>query len=141
MKIIIKNLQKKVPVHPEKIKKAILKVLLSERAPAFDEITVCFVNDLKIRELNKRFLGSDTATDVLAFKLEDAVDAGNPCADIVISTDTARRNAAIYKAPCSQELILYVIHGILHLLGYDDHTDSRAKAMQEKQEEYLKAVL
>ena len=93
------------------------------------EITLCLVNDPKIRGLNLKYLGEDIPTDVLAF---DATG------DIVISTDTAIRNAAIYKTSPVYETYLYVVHGVLHLLGYDDRNPKGRKLMDNKAKTILK---
>jgi len=76
------------------------------------------------------YLGSDCPTDVIAFDLSDA--GGGFSADLAISTDTAVRNARIFKTCVTYEVYLYVIHGILHLLGFRDSTDRQKKLMEEK---------
>ncbi|MFH1458118.1 MAG: rRNA maturation RNase YbeY [Candidatus Omnitrophota bacterium] len=92
------------------------------------EITVCFVNDKKIKELNLRYLQKNEPTDVLAF------DSG----DIVVSTDAAIRNAKIFETERLYELYLYIIHGVLHLSGYDDKTPKLKKKMDKKTKEIFK---
>ena len=62
---------------------------------------------------------------------------GQMFADIVISTDTAIRNAKIFKTTQLNELYLYVVHGVLHLLGYDDRTQKQRQIMQKKEKEYV----
>jgi probable rRNA maturation factor len=130
VKIIIKNLQKKIPVYPTRIKKAILKVLSKEGKRKSIEITVCFVSDAGIRELNKKYLHRDGPTDVLVFDL-------GASADIIVSAQTAIRNAEIFKTTLQGELNLYVTHGLLHLLGYDDCTPKQRKLMRKKELEYV----
>ena len=137
MKIIIKNFQKKVPICPKRIKKAILKVFSQEALEKTGEITICFVTDKKIRELNLRYLGKNQPTDVLTFDNTSPLDNAHMCADIIISTDTAMRNARIFKTTPVDELNLYAVHGALHLLGYDDHTPKQRKLMRQKEEEYV----
>ena len=136
VKITIKNLQKKIPVSPKGIKKIILEVFSAEKIKRPVELTVCFVTDRKIKELNRRFLGKDEPTDVLAFDMQEDNNAKNISADIVISTDTALRNAGVFRTSVSKELNLYLIHGLLHLLGYDDHRRFDKKKMRDKEREY-----
>jgi probable rRNA maturation factor len=137
VKIIIKNFQKKVPICPTRIKKVILKAFSQEALKKTGDITICFVTDKKIRELNLRYLGRNKPTDVLTFDNTSPLDNTYMFADIIISTDTAMRNAKIFKTPPPDELNLYAVHGALHLLGYDDHTPKQRKLMRQKEEEYV----
>jgi probable rRNA maturation factor len=94
------------------------------------QITVVFVRDKKIRALNRDFRGKDYATDVLSFQAsdepDDASDFGeaNYIGDIVISADTAMRQAEEAKQTFERETQELVIHGVLHLCGYDHETDN-----------------
>jgi probable rRNA maturation factor len=93
------------------------------------EIIISFVNDRFIKKLNSKYLSENRPTDVLAF--------AGACADIIISADTAARNAKIYKTHPQYELCLYAVHGILHLLGYEDRTRRQRDRMQKKAESIL----
>ena len=98
------------------------------------EITVCFMDDKQIRELNLLYLGCDSPTDVISFN--NSADNEKLSADIAISTDTALRNARIFKTKPQDEIYLYVIHGVLHLLGYNDN-NKKNKLIMQKKEEFL----
>jgi len=137
LKIIIKNYQKKIPVNPKRIKKAILNVLSCERVNKPGEISVCFVDDTEIIRLNKRYCKKCSATDVLSFDITDPLDKKHLFADIAISSDTAWRNSGIFKTTPGYELRLYVIHGILHLVGYDDQSPTQRKLMRRKEKKYV----
>lgn len=137
MRIIIKNFQKKIPINPKRTKLAILKVFSQEAAKKSGEITVCFVSDKKIKELNLKYLRKNYPTDVLTFDFSSPKDKKNIFADIVISTDTASRNAKNFKTTRIYELNLYLIHGLLHLLGYDDCTPKQRQLMRKKEREYV----
>ncbi|OGX46151.1 MAG: rRNA maturation RNase YbeY [Omnitrophica WOR_2 bacterium RIFCSPLOWO2_12_FULL_51_8] len=135
MTITIKNFQKLIPINPKKVKSAILS-LLREEGINSAEITASFTTGARIRELNRKFHQTDCYTDVLAF------DLGGPAGkdifgDIVVSADAAIDNAGIYKTSPAYELQLYVLHGLLHLLGYDDKTAGQSKIMGKKAEEIL----
>ncbi|MDD5196409.1 MAG: rRNA maturation RNase YbeY [Candidatus Omnitrophota bacterium] len=136
MKIIIKNLQKKVPICPARIKKSILRALEQEGPKKQGEITVSFVSDKLISKLNFKYLKKKQPTDVLAFNLTDKPNSKKMLADIVVSVDTALRNARIYKTSAAYELNLYSIHGLLHLLGYTDHTLKGKPLMRKKESKY-----
>jgi probable rRNA maturation factor len=88
------------------------------------------VGSAEMRRLNRRYLRRNYATDVLAFNCGDA-----DCwlADIVVCADTALKASRAYNTAPDDELSLYVAHGILHLLGYDDKAPAQRRVMEEKQ--------
>lgn len=111
------------------------------------EITVCFVKDRKIKELNLRYLGENNPTDVIAFDIGEKnkeskqnISRGIFLADIVISTDRVVANARIFNTTASYELCLYVIHGMLHLLGYNEKTARGRKVMDSKASRIMSAL-
>lgn len=97
-------------------------------------IGVVFLSDKEIRYLNKKYLKHNGPTDVLAF------DYSASGFELAISLDTARRNAKIYNTSLKEEIVLYIIHGILHLCGYNDTTPASRKRMFKKQSEIAKLV-
>ena len=137
MKITVKNLQKKIPIRPKRIKEAILEALSSQDIKKSGEITVCFVNDKKIRELNLKYHRRDASTDVLAFDISAPGINRGMFADIVVSTETAVYNAGIYNTSPLYEACLYAIHGVLHLLGYRDRNIKERDLMQARAEKVL----
>lgn len=139
MKVIIKNLQKKISLCPATIKEAVRKVLASEKVSKAAEITFLFTGDRQISELNLFYRGCAEATDVIAF--DNSVDNKRILADIAISAQAACRNARIFKTAPLYELYLYVIHGVLHLLGYNDKTARQRDIMQQKAEGYLRQTI
>jgi rRNA maturation RNase YbeY len=90
-------------------------------------VTIVFVGDRAIRHLNREFRGIDRPTDVLSFPFgEPDPDASEPSpylGDVVISVETARRDAARWRISLDRELRNLIIHGVLHLCGYDHETD------------------
>jgi probable rRNA maturation factor len=92
------------------------------------EISIAFVDDDAMTELNKKFRGKKKTTDVLTFPADDSYNepsaTGRPLGDIVISVDQARRQAAEEKHSLATEIRYLVVHGVLHALGYDHETDS-----------------
>ena len=108
-------------------------------------LSIAFVTGSQIQSLNKKFLNRGYLTDVLAFDLSTEGLARSSRrtirqieGEIVICPATAIKNAAIFKTSPTQELVLYIIHGILHLLGYDDHRPVDIKRMREKEAELMK---
>lgn len=96
-------------------------------------VNVVFLDDARIHELNRRFLDHDWPTDVLTFEGQTAPDgtvlSGG---EIVVSIETALREAAERGADVWREIVLYVIHGLLHLAGFDDRDQDSAKRMHEE---------
>jgi probable rRNA maturation factor len=132
--ITLRNFQKKIPIHPKRIKKTVLKIFsLAEVRRKFcagAQVTICFVDDKTIKKLNREYLHKNTPTDVLVFE-------GDVAADIVISTDTASRNSKIFKTTPLYEIFLYITHGVLHLIGYHDRTAKQKGKMRKRQTDIL----
>jgi probable rRNA maturation factor len=91
------------------------------------EVSIAFIDDDAMKELNQKFRKKAATTDVLTFPADDSYNepsaTGRPLGDIVISVDQARRQAADEKHSLSTEIRYLVVHGILHALGYDHETD------------------
>jgi len=138
VKITIINLQSKVPVNSKKVVKTVQKVLSQEGIKKSGEITLSFVNDRKIKKLNLKYLGKNNPTDVIAFDITEPEAREKIFADIVISTDRAIYNAATFKTTPLFELYLYVIHGVLHILGYDDRNNKDKLIMRKREAELIK---
>lgn len=140
--ILITNRQKKVRLSPQKIRgwaKKILKAVGWKKAC----LSFAFVNDSEIRRYHRRYLCINRATDVLAFGQTQRPSPPSPTpflGDIVISVETARREAPRYGHRWDEELLLYICHGVLHLKGYRDGTPRQKAAMERKQKEILKKV-
>jgi probable rRNA maturation factor len=103
------------------------------------DLSLCYVDDAAIRALNARFLGRDEVTDVLAFPLDDepGPDGVRLLGEVVISVEKARAEAAKRGLPVEAEVALYTVHGLLHLLGYDDHTPRDARALRRAERRAL----
>ena len=106
------------------------------------EISVVLTDDEHIQELNRVYRGSDRPTDVLAFSQIEGEQAKAQAervalGDVVISVDTAERQAAEQGHALENELDLLIIHGVLHLLGYDDETEADAAEMRRHENRVL----
>lgn len=137
MKIQIANNQKKIKIDKRKIRSAIIK-LLKYLDCADKEVSLSFVNDETIQQLNHQYRNKNKPTDVLSFSLQEGEFGNiNPhiLGDIVISVDTAAADAARNSLSLDQEINFLIIHGLLHLLGYDHENTTREekKKMQSKQ--------
>ncbi len=106
-------------------------------------VTIVFVTDDKIRRLNALYRGVRRATDVLAFSMKEGKCVKGDSSflgDIIISVDRARANAKRFGTTFKNEIYLYLIHGILHLIGYDDETPASRIVMQRRQIELLRKL-
>ena len=99
-------------------------------------LSIAFVTNAAIRRINRRFLGHDWATDVLSFPMGGAL-----LGELVISAEYARAEARGRGIPVEEELLRCVVHGILHLRGYDDRRVADRKRMWARQERELRAIL
>jgi probable rRNA maturation factor len=119
---------------------AAAKKLLAAAGEGDASLSVSLVGDAAIRELNREHRGKDSSTDVLSFAIEpESNGATNGSApermlgDVVISVDTARRQANGYDAPLQDELYRLLIHGILHVLGHDHERADERRAMEREE--------
>ena len=131
----IKNQQDAVDLDFQGLKAAARAVLEGEGVAAA-KVAFAFMDDATIHLLNKRHLDHDEPTDVLTFPYTPPT-AKRLEGDIAIGAEVARRQAEERGHPVHAELCLYVIHGCLHLCGYDDKTPRAAAEMRVKEREYL----
>ncbi|MBA2878928.1 rRNA maturation RNase YbeY [Anoxybacillus ayderensis] len=130
----------------ELIEKLLQHAAKEERVPDGAEVSITFVDNEKIREINRDYRGKDQPTDVISFALEEmgeeeieivGVDAPPVLGDIIISVSKAREQAEQYGHSFMRELGFLAVHGFLHLLGYDHETEEEEKEMFTKQEQLL----
>lgn len=120
----------------EKTKKIISAVLKKEKAVWKGLVNVLFVDNKTIKSLNKKFLNETGLTDVIAFGYEPDpfLKKDSPKADIYISYPVACMNAKRFKEPIKKEVVRLIVHGTLHLLGYEDHSRHGYARMWKRQE-------
>lgn len=137
--IEVKNLYRRTIVSPLEIKKDIREILRALKANGA-ELSLLLVDKAMMRRLNRKYRGRDSSTDVLSFDLRPKGTKGRRClsGDIVVSIDDARRSATALHISLQEELYRYIIHGILHLLNYNDTTWLKKKRMWRRQETLLK---
>ena len=133
MRIEITSLQNHYELKKSKIKRAINDVLVKEKKDA--ELSIVFVDNEEIRKLNERFIGINEVTDVLAFPLSE--DRNVLSGEVVVSVEKALEIAGTRKLDLEGEIFLYLVHGILHLMGYDDTNEKDAEIMRKKEAEIL----
>jgi len=132
-------------VDAQQVQEVVREVLVQEGLSGEGELTVVITDDDRVRELNRRYRGVDSPTDVLAFggAAEGFVEAPGAIpylGDVVISYPHVRAQAEEQGHSPDRELALLVIHGVLHLLGYDHTTPEEEAIMWARQEAILKQV-
>jgi len=132
--IHITNRQKTLPLERRRTRRAV-QAIVRDAGITEAQISVAVVDDSTIAKLHQEFLDDSSPTDVLSFMLEQSEQGME--GEVVVSADTARANAPRYRSTPEDELLRYVIHGTLHLVGYDDTTPSKRALMRKKEREYL----
>lgn len=113
----------------------IVELILTDAGYQTGEISIAILEDAAIHELNRQYLDHDYPTDVLSFLLEDEFPSIQ--GEIIASSETAIRFANDVGWDAHTELLLYLIHGTLHLIGHDDHEPGDRVAMREQERHYL----
>ena len=150
MNIFITNRQEAHDINLSQARQFAQAVLTALRAENACELSIAFVNDEEIHRLNREYRKIDRPTDVLSFALLEAqspspsmsADAGAPTilGDVIISTETARRQADERGHSFERELSILLLHGILHLFGYDHETDEEAQRMEALEQQLLNEI-
>ncbi len=146
--IAIANLQRAISLDVRQLRRMAEGTLFEEQVHAAD-ISVALVNDAEIWRVNKQFLNHDHPTDVVSFQLESEQTippesygsrtqrlrgAGKTFhGEIVIGAEYAQREAAVYRWPVQHEVLLYLVHGLLHLCGYDDLSPAEKRTMRRRE--------
>ena len=114
--------------------KTIITYVLFHEKETIDAVNVLFCSDRKIIKYNREYLNHDYETDIITFRYDGE---GFTESDIIISVETVKRNSLLYKSGFRNEIYRVVIHGILHLCGYEDGTAKQKARMRKKEDYYL----
>jgi probable rRNA maturation factor len=134
IEIAIANEQTVLDFSEGRLRRAVTQIL-TDAGISNATISIAIVDDATIHDLNRRFLQHDYPTDVLSFVLErNEVSLDG---EIIVSADYALRSAHEYRWSADDELLLYIVHGTLHLVGYDDQDDDSRALMRDRERHYL----
>ena len=111
-----------------------IKTIIEQNEKRCKDINIIFCSDPSILEINNQFLGHDYYTDIITF---DYCEGRDISGELYISIDTVKANAEEYEQPFETELHRVIIHGILHLLGWDDHCDEDIAEMRAAEDSAL----
>lgn len=123
-----------VPADESRIRAAVERILTDAKIHSA-QVGIAVLTDAAIRKLNKQYLNHDYATDAISFVLER--NEVHLEGEIAVSAETAHREAARLGWAAADELLLYIVHGTLHLVGEDDTTEPRAAIMRRREREVL----
>jgi len=126
--------QTKFQFKQRRLNNAWLRLVAESEVKKLGQINIIFCSDNYILDINQKFLQHDYFTDIITFEYcEGNVLSG----DLFISVDSVKENSVFYKTEFEEELNRVIVHGLLHLIGYDDHCDEDIKVMREKENYYL----
>ena len=134
MEIGLRNAQRRERVDLASLRRFLDRLVALEPPGRADRLAVLLVSDRAMREYNRRYRGKDAPTDVLSFPAGSARDTegGRHLGDILISVETARRQARDAGHPLAREMRILLLHGYLHLLGYDHEVDGGVMRRRER---------
>lgn len=112
-----------------------LKAVAGSEVRKLGDVNVIFCSDNYILDVNMKYLQHDYFTDIITF---DYCEGDVLSGDLFISVDSVRENSVFYGTEFADELNRVIVHGLLHLIGYDDHKDEDIKVMRSKEDYYLK---
>lgn len=139
MQISILNRQRKYPVDTEKISQWTTRILMLQNKKQ-GELSIVFVNNRLIRMYNRDYRKMDRATDVLSFPMLEGIGGDlHPdfLGDVMISLEKTQTDALLYERDSSEHLLILLIHGILHLLGYDHERSQAEEKRMTRRERYI----
>ena len=116
-----------------------IQSVLQKEQKRLQSIRFIFCQDDFLHQINVAYLNHDTLTDVITFPYADSEDVID--GEIYISIDRIKENAKMYQVAMMQELYRIMVHGVLHLCGYDDKEENSKKRMSEKEDLYLESLL
>ncbi len=111
-----------------------LRLVAESEIKRIGDISIVFCSDNYILDINQKYLQHDYFTDIITF---DYCEGDKLSGDLFISIDSVKENAMEYGSGFSDELNRVIVHGILHLIGYDDHTEEDIAMMRKKENYYL----
>ncbi len=141
MPVFVRSCVRSVLVREAAVRRIVQK-LLACVGEAASEISIEFVGGARMRRLNRDYRQKDRTTDVLAFACREAGGPASPMlGDVVVSVPTAMRQAVSLKHSLDEELVRLLIHGLLHVVGYDHECgEKEARRMRRKEEKLFEAL-
>lgn len=114
--------------------KTCIRSIINDHKREIREINIIITSDLKLLEINKKYLSRNYFTDIITFDLSENEEISG---DMYISIERVKENAILYKIESERELFRVIIHGILHLIGYNDKSNNDKRKMTNKENRYI----
>lgn len=124
-----------ITFNEEQLSDWLLSVINREAFEPSDSINFIFCSDAYLHQINLEYLNHDTLTDIITF--DNSEEPKTVEGDIFISLERIKENAEVFDVPFEQELKRVLVHGMLHLIGYNDKTEEEQKTMREKEDFYI----
>lgn len=145
MEIYVDNRQSKVEITEEimeVLERVIEEVLIFQEKPLDSEVSISFVDNEEIRELNRQYRGIDRETDVLSFPIDDDFIFDGPLllGDVIISAEKALEQSKDFGHSLNREIAYLTAHSMFHLLGYDHINEDDKLVMRSKEKEIMKRL-
>ena len=140
--VLVANVHPSLEVDQHQVRRAALEILRKEGASGA-RVNVVLASDAVLGDLNSRYLGREGPTDVLAFPMggdEYATQSASITGEVYVSLDRAEQQALEFKVSFAQEVARLVIHGMLHLCGYDHQDAQEARLMRAREENFLESA-
>lgn len=137
--IKVKNRQSSLKISPTKVKRIVSQVL-AEEGQACDEVAIHFVDTAAIMQLHEDFFGDPSPTDCISFPLDSECDSipYQMLGEVFVCPETAIEYASKHQMDPYEETTLYIVHGLLHLMGYDDLQPEDRKAMRKAEARHMR---
>jgi rRNA maturation RNase YbeY len=119
----------------------LIRHVVDAEGATLTHVSVVLSDHATVRRLNREYLDHDYNTDVLAFSLREDPEGDDVEGEVYVDLDTAAERHEEFDASFEREAYRYVVHGVLHLLGYDDATEAGNQAMRSREDDYLDDVL
>jgi len=145
IEVLFDNRQDFMEIKEENLKaieKAIVSTIEIEKVVGNFEVSVSFVTNKEIKELNKNYRGVDSDTDVLSFPMDDEeeIEGLIMLGDVILSTQKIIEQAGFFGHSLEREMIYLTVHSMLHLLGYDHMTEDEKEEMRDREKEIMKSL-
>jgi probable rRNA maturation factor len=141
VKVSIFNKQRSIKISKADIEKIVFLILEKEKVTT-DEVIINFVGEKTIKELHNKFFNDPSSTDCISFPMDQKKTKGSYCilGEIFVCSIVAKKISKHHNHSPHLEMYLYVIHGILHLIGYKDKLSSDIEMMRKKEKKYLSLI-
>ncbi len=136
MKVIVHNEQTTLPISKKYVERVVKALLELEKEPCF-QVYIYFVDEKRISSLHKEFFQDPSSTDCISFPIDEKNEPNRILGEVFVCTDIAKQYGLKRNIDPLDEALLYLVHGLLHLMGYDDIESMDRKIMRKKEKKHM----